>query len=337
MVADIVRLSLAACAGGLAFVGAVMADEASPKAAPTGMPPLPDAPPAIVHLQVNMAGFSREYRPIPMSAPAADAAIREALRAPMRRLHDFEETPLRAVIDQFSDSSGLPIACDTPALTDAGIDLDATTVTQALTRTPGVSLAAALRCVLRDIGLTWIMRDDVLTVTTREKAQDNLVVVAYPLPRGFGASRPGDVQSMIDLIQSTVAGQTWDTVGGPAAIRPLDLGGDPLMIVSQTAEIHDEIEHLLGAIHARLRVEFAAGRPVLKVHRVADAAARQSLTQTLVGLCNKALSEAADPKAEVTVVGDSVAVVSTSPEFHALAAQVVAAVDGVVDPSPVTP
>jgi hypothetical protein len=137
---------------------------------------------------------------------------------------------------------------------------------------------------------------------------------------------------MIDLIQSTVAPDTWDGVGGPGAIRPLVSAGDPLLVVSQTSEIHDEVENLLRRIHGRLLAEFAGERPVLRVHHVADARARESLQEVLVDLCNTSLGDLGDRAAAVTIVGDSVSVTSTSPEFHALAAQTIAAVAGVHNP-----
>ncbi|MFM7107953.1 MAG: hypothetical protein ACKOZU_05045, partial [Planctomycetaceae bacterium] len=52
-----------------------------------------------------------------------------------------------------------------------------------------------------------------------------------------------DFQSLIDLIQSTVAAQTWDTVGGPGAIKPFDTNLS--LVISQTQEVHEEIADLL--------------------------------------------------------------------------------------------
>ena len=50
-------------------------------------------------------------------------------------------------------------------------------------------------------------------------------------------------QPLIDLIQSTVAQETWDTQGGPGAIRPFDTNLS--LVVSQTQEVHEEIANLL--------------------------------------------------------------------------------------------
>jgi general secretion pathway protein D len=47
----------------------------------------------------------------------------------------------------------------------------------------------------------------------------------------------------MDLIQSTVAQDTWDTQGGPGAIRPFETNLS--LVVSQTQEVHEEIANLL--------------------------------------------------------------------------------------------
>lgn len=214
----------------------------------------------IAYPQVARAGFRRDYRGIPIDDTKAVAAIRTALHAPMRQLEDFREMPLRQVIVKFRDAAGVPITCDTTALVDAGIDLDHMTVTQELAHLQDVSVAAALRLVLHDAGLTWIVRNESLTVTTGEKAAEAAVVVAYPLPRGLCDDGPVDFQSTIDLIQSTVAAQTWDTVGGYGSIRPLEVGGSPMLFVSQTCEVHDEVENVLRRVNEHAFADFEGGR-----------------------------------------------------------------------------
>ena len=52
-----------------------------------------------------------------------------------------------------------------------------------------------------------------------------------------------DFQSLIDLIQNTVAPQTWNTVGGQGAIQPFPTNLS--IVVSQTQEVHEEIADLL--------------------------------------------------------------------------------------------
>jgi len=323
------RLSVClACLCGLAIVTLASA-KAQPAAGANASQPSVVAS-RLRYPQVNLAGLSREYRPIPNHATKTDEKIRVALAAPCQI--DVVETPLRDLIAKLREESGLPIVIDVVALNDAGHDPDALTVTYRASR--DVSLRNALRQLLGPFGLACIAADEVLTVTTLEESQSQPIIVSYPLPRGFGDSRLPDVQPMVDLIQSTVAAGTWDCVGGMGTIRPLEASAFPLLVVSQTSDVHDEIEKLLRGIHERLLAEFADGRPVVRVHRVASAEARSSLAESLKDVCNDSLGEGGDQDATVKVVGDSMVVLSRSPEFHAVAGQVIAAVGGVLPPEP---
>ena len=67
-----------------------------------------------------------------------------------------------------------------------------------------------------------------------------------PLLGGGGGPMGGaqaDFQSLIDLIQNTVAPQSWNTLGGQGAIQPFPTNLS--IVVSQTQEVHDEIADLL--------------------------------------------------------------------------------------------
>jgi general secretion pathway protein D len=63
----------------------------------------------------------------------------------------------------------------------------------------------------------------------------------------FGAPNVGgsqaDFQSLIDLIQATVAPQTWNSVGGQGAVQPF--ATNLSLVISQTQEVHEEIADLL--------------------------------------------------------------------------------------------
>jgi len=65
------------------------------------------------------------------------------------------------------------------------------------------------------------------------------------IPFGPPAAGGGqaDFQSLIDLIQNTVAPQTWNTVGGQGAIQPFNTNLS--IVVSQTQEVHEELADLL--------------------------------------------------------------------------------------------
>jgi hypothetical protein len=58
-----------------------------------------------------------------------------------------------------------------------------------------------------------------------------------------------DFDSLIDLITSTIALDTWDEVGGPGSIQPFGTS----LVISQTLDVHRRIEALLVELRARQR------------------------------------------------------------------------------------
>ena len=57
--------------------------------------------------------------------------------------------------------------------------------------------------------------------------------------KGGNAQKPADHgQELVDLIQSIIAPQTWDTAGGSGSIRYWAPGG--ALIINQTGEVHDQ-------------------------------------------------------------------------------------------------
>lgn len=309
-----------------------------PPAAPA-TPPMMVAPPRpqlrIVHRQVSRLPLTRGYRSIPVG-DAATVAAHEKIEAALGRVVDretnFTETPLRDVVVRFGKILEVPVVLDMRALEVGGIDLD----TPVTFTGQGTTARAALRRILDDLDLTRLIRDEALVITTTERAGENLDRRLYPLPWGHSAQGAGNAQSLIDLVQNTVGGPAaWEVGGGNGSIRPLGDGAAPVLVVSQTADVHDEIEGLLQSLHERDLAEFggphnlpAAKTPVVRVHHVADEAVRRDLATKLVDLCNSSLPYGADLQAKVTVVGECLAVQSLTPEFHTLAGQLIRAVAG---------
>jgi len=62
-------------------------------------------------------------------------------------------------------------------------------------------------------------------------------------PGGLGGGVMADFDSLIDLIVTTVAPDTWDEVGGPGSIAPFETNLS--LVVSQTQEVHDQLVDLL--------------------------------------------------------------------------------------------
>ena len=75
-----------------------------------------------------------------------------------------------------------------------------------------VTLRSFLRLLLRELDLTYIVRDEVLQVTTKEAAEANLVLQTYPFPK-----------SLIEKSERVIAALT-ATVTPDLSMRSLGLG-----------------------------------------------------------------------------------------------------------------
>lgn len=88
---------------------------------------------------------------------------------------DFQQTPLSDVIDFLRDATGVNIVVDWPGLEMAGI----TTNTPVSLRLEGVRFRSALNLLVRQLGLTYTIRDDVLLITTPLRDQGRLITRVY--------------------------------------------------------------------------------------------------------------------------------------------------------------
>ena len=296
-----------------------------------------------VYPQVSMAAFTREYRPLRVLTAngwtdEAATAIERKLDQVIAEPWDFGECPLQDVVEHLRAALGVPVVLDAKACEAGNVDIDTPVSFQARDTTTRF----ALRGLLDSVDMTWTIVDGAISVTTPDQAAGSLVIRVYPLPWGLAEQRPVDTQPLLHAIQTTVAPESWDVAGGPASIQAVESGGESLLVVSQTCAAHDAIAALLRTLHARACAEFgdpadpwAKRTPVIRIHRCTEEAARVDVVRKLKELCNASLRDAADPDATITAIGASIAVQSRSPQFHALAGQMIAAVGGVdLPPAP---
>ncbi len=101
----------------------------------------------------------------------------------------FKDTPLTQVIADLAKLTGLNVVPDTRALHEAGIRLDRP-VTLSVNDIP---LQSALNLLLKSVRLTYVVGDNVLSITTPTAARGRIRQVVYPIadlvtPRAGGAS-----------------------------------------------------------------------------------------------------------------------------------------------------
>ncbi len=246
--------------------------------------------------------------------------IKRRLKTPVQMR--YENRPLREVIDSLSQLTGINIHLDSRGLNQEGVTSD-TPITFNLNRE--IQLKSALNLILEPLHLSYVIKDEVLKITSEQLRDGDLQTYTYnvadlviPIPNfvptnniglqgllndaqaamgyggGFGAPGPialannpytsqggvndnnvlaqqftganrgvptpavpfgagpgglgggamADFDSLIDLIISTVATETWaENGGGEAEIRPFPTNLS--LVVSQTQTVHEEIADLL--------------------------------------------------------------------------------------------
>lgn len=251
--------------------------------------------------------------------------IEQKLKTPV--MLQFENAPLARVLDYLAKLADINVHLDPQGLTSEGISSD-TPVTVSLTQE--ISLRSALNLILEPLHLSYVIKDDVLKITSEQYRRGTVYPVVYnvadlvsPIPNfvseglhldasyaqalaqlgvnqnagplapmavlagrngsaaaaqvnptilaqmstaaahaspggstggrplaagggglgGMGGAALADFDSLMELIETTVAPDSWDTVGGPGSMSPFPTNLS--LVVSQTQEVHDQIADLL--------------------------------------------------------------------------------------------
>ncbi len=181
-----------------------------------------------------------------LNTDEAESRIKAVLNSPTT--FHFKKASLTEVAAYFSALHKIPVKLDLRALDDVSLSPKAGLVTADLSR---VSLRSALRIILGELDLTYVIRDEILMITTPEEAELQEVTKLYPVGDLVGYKDPSgeawsDFDTLIELINSTVEPESWEEVGGPGSISPMTFQGTDVISIRQTDEVHDEIAKLLA-------------------------------------------------------------------------------------------
>jgi hypothetical protein len=188
----------------------------------------------------------------PQMAPKLKAVL-TALRSPVEI--DKSGAPLSEVLKLLSTMMKQPIVLDKQTMTDAGIDQSTPTTVQ-----PGTAVTArtALQMALGNHGLTYVIKDNTITVVTREKAASMMETRVYyigdlvtPLGGGF-TGVPGraaipnvdaeqarkNVESLIKQIKESIDPASWKGGGSDGKGEITYHAASMALIVKASAEVH---------------------------------------------------------------------------------------------------
>lgn len=180
-----------------------------------------------------------------VTAPLAveQLPINAKLRADLTRSVsvEFDNMRLKNAVGVLREMATVPILLDLGGLDDAGID-DSSTVTL---RLQNVKLAAALDLILEPLELTWVERDEVILITSEDRAMGFLQTMVYPVADLVAADSPSAGEPLTKLIE-TIDADSWKESGGTgfAIYNPETRS----LIITQNNSAHRRISSLLSRL-----------------------------------------------------------------------------------------
>ena len=133
----------------------------------------------------------------------AEEKISKALTDPRGVEIEFIDTPLKHAMEFIGDQHDITIIIDEAALKDEGVAIDAQ-ISKILS---GIKLASALKIILEPLGLTYIIEDEVLKITTQTAADEKRITRVYNT--GYLKQIGVEPESLSQTIQSVVEPNEW--------------------------------------------------------------------------------------------------------------------------------
>jgi serpin B len=174
---------------------------------------------------------------------------------------DFEDTPLEEAIAGLGRQLAVPVWFDRMSYQDEGVALDRP-VSIHVNRITGRS---ALGLILEPARLAWVIEDERLKVTTSARAAEKLEVRVYDVTDLITARDPKsairfDFNSLMNLITTCAAFDSWQNLSGQGSMSPVTLPDDSRTLsIRQTQAVHEEVRKLLADLRNARRAEGDTG------------------------------------------------------------------------------
>lgn len=257
------------------------------KAAEAGKEPAADPNARILRFEFTDDGLSADLLKKMKPAERLEYQLRR------RALLQMQNATLPELAKLLGDKLQVNVLLDRKALEEGAFDT--ATMIQHLPNA-GTRLSASLRQLLIENGLSYYVAEETLFLTTI-RAEENIQFLRYyavgELIRPIGSSPnivPGDSDSLIQLIQSTIQPATWKANGGQGDIAPQETLD--LLIVSNTWQILEQLDELI----AQLRKVHAAKAETVQ----ANEATLQRVVYQLVLPREETVKETLDKQGLVT-------------------------------------
>jgi hypothetical protein len=143
--------------------------------------PFPDEPPVVwpsAEFWQEITQRRKKWASVSLeSTSPQELRIREALVDPQGVDIEFVDQPLKEAMEYLAEAHGITIILDEKALQDEGVQTDEP-LNHLLS---GITLRSALRIMLEPLGLTYIIEDEVMKITTQVAADEALSTRVYPV------------------------------------------------------------------------------------------------------------------------------------------------------------
>jgi hypothetical protein len=147
---------------------------------------------------------------------------------------------LEDAVLQLSQQHSIPMVIDGRALEDVGLTTDVP-VSIAL---HNVTLRSLLRLMLRQLELTYMIKDEVLQITTTEAAEKNMTVEMYRVPEMLTE----ESDKLLEAVTASVHPDAWSQLGG--ACQASVIGN--VLVIAATENVHEEVSGFMEKLQRTL-------------------------------------------------------------------------------------
>ncbi|QDT48056.1 hypothetical protein Pan258_20960 [Symmachiella dynata] len=157
---------------------------------------------------------------------------------------NFKETPLEDAVKTLATEANVDMRLDKPDLLKQGIR-EREPITLSLTDR---NLETALRAMLLDLKLTWVLQDGVLWITSVDKAGKIMKTAVYDVRDLCRDDNESD--ALYDAISSQANPELWEIRSGPGQLNFPQAG---TLVVYAQDQLHQEVLGLLETYRTALR------------------------------------------------------------------------------------
>jgi hypothetical protein len=151
----------------------------------------------------------------------------------------FKEAPLNEVIAYLEQELGLPIVLPRTTLQEMNLEYN-TPVTVNLPNQ--VTRRTVLRTVLADLGLTYIVKNEMIQIVSQARANQEQVTRVLAVDSLLFGQNGWNPQALIDFIQTNIEPASWKSGGGQGTITYYPPGR--CLIIRNSAEVISKLDAL---------------------------------------------------------------------------------------------